>query len=37
MVAQAYGPVKYARLQAIKARYDPENLVRFNQNLTPAG
>jgi FAD/FMN-containing dehydrogenase len=36
-VAQAYRPSKYARLRAIKARYDPDNLLRLNQNLTPAG
>jgi len=34
-VAQAYG-VNYARLQAIKQRFDPDNLLRINLNVPPA-
>jgi FAD/FMN-containing dehydrogenase len=27
----------YDRLSRIKARYDPENLLRVSQNIKPAG
>ena len=30
----AYGP-NYRRLQQIKAKYDPENFFRMNQNIQP--
>jgi FAD/FMN-containing dehydrogenase len=30
----AYPPATYARLVALKRRYDPTNLFRHNQNIT---
>jgi FAD/FMN-containing dehydrogenase len=35
MIRDGFGP-QYARLQALKRRYDPHNLFRQNQNVKPA-
>ncbi|HEU4975525.1 MAG TPA: FAD-binding oxidoreductase [Baekduia sp.] len=35
-VHDAYGDANFARLQAIKAAYDPDNVFHRNQNIPPA-
>jgi FAD/FMN-containing dehydrogenase len=34
-VRAAYGPAKHDRLVELKRRYDPDNLLRANQNIRP--
>ena len=35
-VKAAYAPEDYERLVALKDRYDPHNLFRFNRNIPPS-
>ncbi|MFD9502419.1 bagremycin/ferroverdin biosynthesis FAD-dependent oxygenase BagK/FevA1 [Streptomyces sp. NPDC060035] len=35
LAERGYSPAAYARLGEIKARYDPDNLFRFNHNIPP--
>ena len=35
LVSTSHGAANYARLVALKTRYDPSNLFRLNQNIVP--
>ncbi len=35
-VERAFGPDRFARLQAVKQQCDPDNRFRFNANIPPA-
>jgi FAD/FMN-containing dehydrogenase len=36
-VRAAYPPATWERLAKVKSKYDPDNLFRVNQNISPAG
>jgi FAD/FMN-containing dehydrogenase len=35
-VRAAFGPDAFERLESLKARHDPDNVLRRNQNIPPA-